>query len=230
MTELEQRLGYAFRDPALLARALTHRSHNADHNERLEFVGDAVLNCVVALALFRRFPQLPEGDLSRIRANLVNRDSLLARAQELGIEGTVRLGDGELRSGGVSRPSILSDATEAVFGAVFLDGGFDAARTVVTGLFGEVIATTDLTSWTKDAKTELQEWLQARRLPVPTYRISATRGQAHAQTFEVECEVPALSLLESGEGRSRRVAEQEAARRMLDALKVIDKPGGPLQS
>ena len=143
MTDLEQRLGYAFRDPALLSRALTHRSHGAEHNERLEFVGDAVLNCVVAAALFRRFPQLPEGDLSRIRANLVNRDCLLQRAQDLGMAGLVRLGEGELRSGGASRPSILSDATEAVFGAVFLDGGFESARVVIEQCYAEAIQAVD---------------------------------------------------------------------------------------
>ena len=143
MTTIEERLGYAFRDPALLARALTHRSHNADHNERLEFVGDAVLNCVVAVELFRRFPQLPEGDLSRIRANLVNRDSLLIRAQDLQLAGQVRLGDGEIRSGGASRPSILSDATEALFGAVFIDGGFESARLVIERCYGEAIAAVD---------------------------------------------------------------------------------------
>ena len=142
----------------------------------------------------------------------------------------VRLSEGEARGGGAQRASILADALEALIGAVFLDGGFDAARALVQRLFGEIIAGTEVGSWAKDAKTELQEWLQARRLPVPTYRISATRGQAHAQTFEVECVVPALGLTEAGEGRSRRQAEQEAARRMLDALNASDKPGGPLRS
>jgi len=151
-------------------------------------------------------------------------------AVQLGLPEVLNLGEGEARGGGAQRASILADALEAVLGATFLDGGFDAARELVKGLFGEVIQTTDVASWSKDAKTELQEWLQARRLPVPTYRISATRGQAHAQTFEVECVVPALNLTESGEGRSRRVAEQEAARRMLDALKASDRPGSPLQS
>lgn len=142
----------------------------------------------------------------------------------------MRLSEGEARGGGAQRPSILADALEAIIGAAFLDGGFDSARTLVQGLFGEVIVTTDIDGWTKDAKTELQEWLQARRLPVPSYRIVTTRGQAHAQTFEVECAVPALGLTETGEGRSRRVAEQEAARRMLLALKASDKPGSALRS
>jgi len=148
----------------------------------------------------------------------------------MGLREVLRLSEGEARGGGALRPSILADALEAVIGATFLDGGFDSARAVVQRLFGEVIANTDIDSWTKDAKTELQEWLQARRLPVPCYRIAGTRGQAHAQTFEVECAVPALSLTETGEGRSRRVAEQEAARRMLQALKASDKPGSALRS
>jgi len=227
---LQQRIGHPFADASLLARALTHRSFGADHNERLEFLGDAVLSLVISGLLFERFAGSDEGDLTRVRAHLVREESLHRVAVQLGLPEVLRLGDGEARGGGAQRASILADALEALIGATHLDGGFEAARTVVKGLFGEVINTTDLTSWAKDAKTELQEWLQARRLPVPTYRISATRGQAHAQTFEVECVVPALHLVESGEGRSRRVAEQEAARRMLDALKLSDKPGGPLQS
>jgi len=227
---LQRRIGHRFNDTGLLTRALTHRSFGADHNERLEFLGDAVLSLVISGLLFERFAGSDEGDLTRVRAHLVREESLHRVAVQLGLPQVVRLGEGEARGGGAQRASILADALEALIGATHLDGGFEAARTVVAGLFGEIINTTDLTSWAKDAKTELQEWLQARRLPVPTYRISATRGQAHAQTFEVECVVPALHLVESGEGRSRRVAEQEAARRMLDALKLSDKPGGPLQS
>ena len=227
---LQRRLGYRFSDPQLLSRALTHRSFGADHNERLEFLGDAVLSLAVSSLLFERFAGSDEGDLTRVRAHLVREDSLHRVAVLLGLPEVLNLGEGEARGGGAQRASILADALEAVLGATFLDGGFDAASELVKGLFGEVIQTTDVASWSKDAKTELQEWLQARRLPVPTYRISATRGQAHAQTFEVECVVPALSLTESGEGRSRRVAEQEAARRMLEALKASDRPGGPLRS
>ena len=227
---LQRRLGHRFSDAGLLARALTHRSFGADHNERLEFLGDAVLNLAISGLLFDRFAGSDEGDLTRVRAHLVREESLHRAALQLELPDALRLGEGEARGGGAQRTSILADALEAIIGATFLDGGFDAARKVVRGLFGEIIATTDVANWSKDAKTELQEWLQARRLPVPTYRISATRGQAHAQTFEVECLVPALNLLESGEGRSRRVAEQEAARRMLDSLRVIDRPGSPLQS
>ena len=227
---LQKRIGHRFADARLLSRALTHRSFGADHNERLEFLGDAVLSLAISSLLYERFKGSDEGDLTRVRAHLVREESLHRVALELGLPEVLHLGEGEARGGGAQRASILADALEALIGATYLDGGFDAASIVVKGLFGEIIATTDIASWSKDAKTELQEWLQARRLPVPTYRISATRGQAHAQTFEVECDVPALSLVEQGVGRSRRVAEQEAARRMLDALKNSDKPGGPLQS
>ena len=230
LAALQQRIGHRFADAALLTCALTHRSFGADHNERLEFLGDAVLSLAISGLLFERFAGSDEGDLTRVRAHLVREDSLHRVAVQIGLPEVLRLGEGEARGGGAQRASILADALEALIGATFRDGGFNAASAVVEGLFGEVIQTTDVASWSKDAKTELQEWLQARRLPVPTYRISATRGQAHAQTFEVECLVPALSLSESGEGRSRRVAEQEAARRMLDSLRASDQPGGPLQS
>jgi ribonuclease III len=218
VTDLEQRLGYVFRDPALLSRALTHRSHSAEHNERLEFVGDAVLDCAVAAALYRRFPQLPEGDLSRMRANLVNRDCLLLRAQELGMSGLVRLGEGELKSGGASRPSILADATEAVFGAIFLDGGFDAARMVIEHCYAEAVNAVDPAASGKDPKTRLQEWLQGRGMPLPEYAITDIGGEAHRQTFTVSCRVRALGRETIGHGASRRVAEQEAARTALEDL------------
>ena len=227
---LQQRLGHRFSDGSLLTRALTHRSFGADHNERLEFLGDAVLSLAVSSLLFERFAGSDEGDLTRVRAHLVREDTLHRVALALGLPEVLRLSEGEARGGGAQRPSILADALEALIGATFLDGGFDEALAVVRRLFGEVIATTEVGNWSKDAKTELQEWLQARRLPVPAYRIAATRGQAHAQTFEVECAVPVLGLTQNGVGRSRRVAEQEAARRMLDALKRSDRPGGPLGS
>ncbi len=228
--DLQARLGHRFRDAGLLARALTHRSFGADHNERLEFLGDAVLSLAISSLLFERFAGSDEGDLTRVRAHLVREDSLHRMALQLGLPDVVRLSEGEARGGGAQRASILADALEAVIGAVFLDAGFDAAQALVQRLFGDVIAGSDIGGWAKDAKTELQEWLQARRLPVPAYRILATRGQAHAQTFDVECAVPALGLVQSGEGRSRRQAEQEAARRMLDVLKASDRPGGPLRS
>jgi ribonuclease-3 len=165
-----------------------------------------------------------------VRAHLVREDSLHRAGLGLGLPALLRLSDGEARGGGAQRPSILADAVEALIGAVFLDGGYDKARGLVQSLFGEVIQATEAESWSKDAKTELQEWLQARRIAVPAYRIMATHGQAHAATFEVECAVPTLGLTERGQGRSRRAAEQEAARRMLAALKTDDQPGGPLRS
>ena len=227
---LQQRIGHRFAQPQLLQHALTHRSWGTEHNERLEFLGDAVLSLAISSLLYERFSGSDEGDLTRVRAHLVREDSLHRAALALGLPEVLRLSDGELRGGGAQRPSILADAVEAIIGAVFVDGGYTPAQAVVQRLFGDVIQATEADSWTKDAKTELQEWLQARRIAVPAYRIAATRGQAHAQTFEVECAVPALGLVEHGEGRSRRIAEQEAARRMLDVLKASDRPGGPLRS
>ena len=226
---LQRRLGYRFADESLVQRALTHRSFGADHNERLEVLGDAVLSLAVSSLLYERFSGSPEGDLTRVRAHLVREDTLHRLALALGLSDFVYLSDGEARGGGAQRRSILADATEALIGAVFIDGGFDAAMAMVRGLFGEIIDATEVDSWTKDAKTELQEWLQARRLPVPAYRIVATRGEKHAQTFDVECAVAALGLAETGEGRSRRAAEQEAAAGMLATLKNSDGPDGALQ-
>ena len=227
---LQTRLGHRFDSAGLLQRALTHRSWGVDHNERLEFLGDAVLSVAVSELLFERFSGSDEGDLTRVRAHLVREDSLHRAALSLGLPELLRLSDGEARGGGAQRPSILADALEALIGAVFLDGGYERALALVESLFGEVIQATEVEHWSKDPKTELQEWLQARRIAVPAYRISATHGQAHAQTFEVECAVAALRLTEQGEGRSRRAAEQEAARRMLEALKSSDEPGGPLRT
>jgi ribonuclease-3 len=227
---LQQRLGYRFSQARLLTRALTHRSFGADHNERLEFLGDAVLQAAISALLYERFAGSDEGDLTRVRAHLVREDSLHRTALALGLPDVLRLSEGEARGGGAARPSILADALEAVIAAVFLDGGFEPAQGLVRRLFGELIATTEADRWSKDAKTELQEWLQARKLPVPAYSIAAVRGQAHAQTFEVECAVAPLGLVERGEGRSRRAAEQEAARHMLATLRVSDQPGGPLRS
>ncbi|WP_425261527.1 ribonuclease III [Rubrivivax sp. RP6-9] len=227
---LQRRLGHRFTQSRLLTRALTHRSFGADHNERLEFLGDAVLNLTVSTLLFERFSGSDEGDLTRVRAHLVREDSLHRVALSLGLPEVLRMSEGEMRGGGALRPSILADAVEALIGAIFLDGGFEPAQAAVRRLFGEVIDATEADAWSKDAKTELQEWLQARKLPVPAYRIVATRGEKHAQTFDVECAVAALGLAERGEGRSRRTAEQEAARRLLEQLKASDQPGGPLRS
>lgn len=230
LEQLQQRLGHRWAQPALLQCALTHRSHGADHNERLEFLGDSVLSAAVSRLLYSRYQDSAEGDLTRVRAHLVREDHLHRLALELDLPGLVLLSEGEAKGGGAQRPSILADTLEALIGAVFIDAGYEAAAGVVQRLFGPLIDSADLARWTKDPKTELQEWLQGRRLPVPAYRIVATRGQAHAQTFEVECAVSALSLAESGQGRSRRAAEQEAARRLLDQLKSHDVPGGSVSA
>jgi len=206
------RVGYRFQDPELLRRALTHRSYSAAHNERLEFLGDSVVNCAIALELYHKFPRLTEGELSRLRANLVNQQSLAAIAQRFAFGEELRLGEGEVRSGGARRPSILADAVEAVVGAAFLDGGFGAARQVVGTLFGAALEGIDLTTSTKDPKTLLQEYLQARKIALPQYAVVATRGEAHEQQFEVECVIPELRIRSLGAGASRRAAEQEAAR------------------
>ena len=208
---LRDRLGYEFRDPALLREALTHRSFGVPHNERLEFVGDAVLNCAVALMLFEQFPATQEGELSRARANLVNRDTLVQLGRQIGLGAHIRLGEGEIKSGGADRASIIADALEAVLGAVFLDGGFVAARTVIDRVYADLLRCADPTTLGKDPKTRLQEWLQARRYPVPEYAVVATTGEAHAQQFEVDCRIPALAVTTRGSGTSRRAAEQNAA-------------------
>ncbi|MEP7181604.1 MAG: ribonuclease III [Betaproteobacteria bacterium] len=210
-TTLRDRLGHAFGRPELLAQALTHRSHGAIHNERLEFVGDAVLNCVVAAALYRRFPQMAEGDLSRLRAHLVNRDTLARLAAALELGAAIRLGEGEQKSGGAGRPSIQADALEAVFGAVFEDGGYDAAKTAIEAVYAAEFAALDPATLGKDPKTRLQEWLQARHIAVPEYAVTAIAGEAHLQTFAVECRIPALGIAAAGTGASRRAAEQAAA-------------------
>ncbi len=218
---LARRLGYLFRDRRLLRQALTHRSHGAPHNERLEFLGDGVLNLAVAILLFERLGEASEGALSRLRANLVNQETLAAVAGELGVGAHVRLGEGEQKSGGAARPSILADTVEAVLGAIYLDGGFGAALDVVRRLLGPRVDAADTRDVGKDPKTRLQELLQGQRLGLPKYQQLAARGQAHAQTFEVECLVEALGLRCAGEGSSRRRAEQEAARRMLA---LMDQP------
>ncbi|MFM0041587.1 ribonuclease III [Paraburkholderia sediminicola] len=229
LSPLESRLRYEFRNAELLRQALTHRSHSSTHNERLEFLGDSVLNCAVAALLFQRFGKLDEGDLSRVRANLVKQQSLYEIAQALNISEGLRLGEGELRSGGFRRPSILADTLEAVLGAVFLDGGFDAAQTVIKRLYVPILDHIDPRTLGKDAKTLLQEYLQGHKIALPTYTVVATHGAAHNQQFEVECTVPKLDVKVSGSGASRRAAEQAAAKKALDevvaaAPAVVAKP------
>jgi ribonuclease-3 len=220
LSTLEQRLGYEFANRELLAQALTHRSHGAVHNERLEFLGDAVLNCTIAQLLYQKFSRLNEGDLSRLRANLVKQQSLAEIAERLELSQYLRLGEGERKSGGFRRPSILADTLEAAMGAVFVDRGFEAAREVITRLFEPVLKSVDPKTLGKDSKTLLQEYLQGKRLPLPLYSVVETRGAAHNQEFEVECAVPKLDISVRGSGRSRRAAEQAAARMALEAAQA----------
>ncbi len=219
---LQERLDYRFKDPTRLRQALTHRSYGQPNNERLEFLGDSVVNHVVALALFSRFPDLREGDLSRLRAQLVCQDALHGIAASLELGSVLRLGEGEQKSGGAERPSILSDALEALFAAVYLDGGFDAAKTVIDHLFKSRLASLDPNTSLKDPKTRLQEWLQARRKQLPKYRLVETLGEAHAQQFDVECTIDG-GLQTRGIGSSRRAAEQQAA---LLAMETLEKHAG----
>ncbi|MEY3998236.1 MAG: hypothetical protein RLY60_1048 [Pseudomonadota bacterium] len=216
---LQARLQHRFADDKLLALALTHRSFGSPHNERLEFLGDSVLNLAVSRMLFMALQQLPEGDLSRVRANLVKQETLHKLASDLGLSGMVRLGEGEMRSGGQHRPSILADALEAIIGAVFVDAGYEAAQQLVLRLFEKVDLSPNMTVSAKDPKTELQEWLQARRWQLPVYRVVGTTGAAHQQTFDVECEVTELKQSQRGIGSSRRSGEQAAALAMLQWLK-----------
>jgi ribonuclease-3 len=215
---LQQRLGHRFAQPALLERALTHRSFSADHYERLEFLGDSVLSLAVSGLLYERLARQSEGDLSRIRANLVKQDTLHGLAEQLGLPALLRLGEGEVRSGGRQRPSILADALEAVIGAVYLDAGFDAANALVRRLFAPVDLSPGQRVQGKDAKTALQEWLQGRKMKLPVYQVVATTGEAHRQTFEVECEIAETGQRGRGNGPSRRAAEQAAAAALLQLL------------
>lgn len=215
---LQKALGYTFSRSDLLIQALTHRSYGSVNNERLEFLGDSVLNCTVARALFDAFPDLPEGSLSRLRANLVRQETLADIALSLRLGESLLLGEGELKSGGFRRPSILADALESLFGAVFLDAGFDEAQRVVRGLFDPLVAKIDPKASGKDPKTQLQEILQSRRLPLPEYRLIDTRGEAHDQSFIVDCVLAKPGLTTRGVGKSRRAAEQEAARQACATL------------
>lgn len=206
-----RQLGHVFTQPQLLQRALTHRSHSAAHNERLEFLGDSVVNCVVAKYLHDTYPDLHEGDLSRLRSNLVNQQTLYILAQQLHLGELLLLGEGERKSAGSSRPSMLADALEALVGALFLDGGFAVAEKAVLGLYIPFIRQADVLTLGKDAKTLLQEYLQSRKLALPKYSVIATLGEAHAQVFQVECAIAQLKMATRGEGSSRRIAEQMAA-------------------
>lgn len=217
---LQNRLGHVFKDASLLQQALTHRSHSSLHNERLEFLGDSILNCVVASLLFDRYNKIDEGDLSRLRANLVKQQSLYEIAQRLDLSQFLRLGEGELKSGGFRRPSILADTLEALFGGIFLDAGFDVARDVIRALYIPILDTVDPKTLGKDAKTLLQEYLQGKKISLPQYNVVATHGAAHNQEFEIECLVPKLDIQVFGTGGSRRAGEQAAAKLALEAVQA----------
>ncbi len=218
---MQQRLQHNFSNPALLSRALTHRSASADHNERLEFLGDSVLGLAVSSLLYERLADQPEGDLSRVRANLVKQDTLHRLALGLDLPAVLRVGEGEARTGGKSRPSMLADALEAIIGAVYLDAGFQAATLLVRRLYDGVDITPDMQAAAKDAKTALQEWLQGRHMKLPSYRVVDTQGAAHRQLFEVECTVAERQLALRGTGASRRAAEQSAAAAVLAQLEAV---------
>ena len=220
LASLQSRLQHQFSDPSLLQRAVTHRSFSAEHNERLEFLGDSVLNLAVSTLLYRRLQAQSEGDLSRVRANLVKEGTLHQLAKDLRLEQVLHLGEGEARSGGHQRPSILADALEAVIGAVYLDAGYAVAEALVLRLYEAVEINPQMQAAAKDAKTALQEWLQGRKMQLPQYRVVGTAGVAHRQTFEVECAIAELALAQRGSGTSRRAAEQSAAAAMLATLKA----------
>jgi len=219
---LQQQINYRFQKPALVERALTHRSANSKHNERLEFLGDAVLGMVIAADLVERFPKATEGQLSRLRASLVKGQTLAAVAKTLELGDMLALGSGELKSGGFRRDSILAGALEAVFGAVYLDGGLDAVRDVILRLLQDKIEGVSPDALEKDPKTQLQEYLQALKRPLPIYTLLETTGAAHKQTFKVACEVDGMAESTVGTGNSRRAAEQEAAAQALDALHEVN--------
>ena len=217
---IADRLGYSFNNLALLAQALTHRSFSANNNERLEFLGDGALNFIIANQLYHRFNKLPEGDLSRLRAQLVKESTLCEIAQQLHIGESLKLGEGELKSAGWRRPSILADTLEAIVGAVYVDGGHEAAETLVLKLFQDKLMEIDPKTINKDAKSQLQEFLQSKKMDLPDYNVVVIEGEAHAQTFRVACEIKGLSIATLGEGTSRRIAEQCAAQLALEQIRL----------
>jgi ribonuclease III len=218
LASLHALIGYTFNSPTLLQLAVTHRSFSGNNNERLEFLGDGVLNFIVAHQLYQRFAKLPEGDLSRLRAQLVKESSLCEIALTLNLGDYLKLGEGELKSAGWRRPSILADGLEAIVGAVYLDGGFTAAETVVLKLFAEKLNTIDPKAIDKDAKSQLQEYLQSKKIELPDYAVVSIEGEAHAQSFKVECVINKLNIKTLGEGTSRRNAEQQAAQLAMEKI------------
>ena len=219
LDSLVKHIDYPFNNPALLTQALTHRSFSGNNNERLEFLGDGALNFIVANQLYLRFTKLPEGDLSRLRAQLVKEATLAEIAFSLNIGESLKLGEGELKSAGWRRPSILADALEAIVGAVYIDGGYSAAEALVLKLFEDKLNHIDPKIIDKDAKSQLQEYLQGKKIELPDYKVVSIEGEAHAQTFKMECVIEKLNITTVGEGTSRRVAEQQAAQLALEAIK-----------
>ncbi len=219
LDSLVKHIDYPFINAALLMQALTHRSFSGNNNERLEFLGDGALNFIIANQLYQRFPKLPEGDLSRLRAQLVKEATLADIAFSLNIGDALKLGEGELKSAGWRRPSILADALEAIIGAVYVDGGYHAAEALVLKLFAEKLAIIDPKMIDKDAKSQLQEYLQGKKIELPDYKVVSVEGEAHAQTFKMECVIEKLHITTVGEGTSRRIAEQQAAQLALEAIK-----------
>lgn len=218
IAKLAERLGYEFKIPALLEQALTHRSFAANNNERLEFLGDSALNFVIAHQLYQRFSKLPEGDLSRLRAQLVKESALSEIALQLALGDALKLGEGELKSAGWRRPSILADALEAIIGAVYIDGGFSSAEALVLNLYQEKLKNIDPKVIDKDPKSQLQEYLQGKKKDLPDYNVVSIEGEAHAQTFKIECVIAKLNITTLGEGTSRRIAEQQAAQFALKKI------------
>ncbi|MDH5179931.1 MAG: ribonuclease III [Gammaproteobacteria bacterium] len=217
---LSRRIDYQFVDPTLLSTALTHRSASNHNNERMEFLGDSILSYIISIELYERFPTAQEGELSRVRASLVKGETLAKIARELSLGDFLALGSGEMKSGGFRRSSILADAYEALIGAIFLDGGLEAARNFVLKFFTDRLAKCDPDSINKDPKTRLQEYLQARSLELPDYKVVSITGEAHKQFFKVECHLPLMEKPFLGEGTSRRKAEQMAAENALEKLEV----------
>jgi len=212
-------LDYQFKQPDLLEQALTHRSYSADkNNERLEFLGDSVLSLVITQHIYQRQPEADEGELSRIRSSLVKQEALARVARDIGLGGYIYLGGGELKSGGFRRSSILSDTLEAIIGAIYLDGGFGSAKNTILFLYRDYLLTLPDTDTLKDAKTRLQEYLQSRQLGLPEYKVIKTVGKSHDQVFTVTCSIVSMLLENSGQGSSRKKAEQDAARRTLDQI------------
>lgn len=218
MEKLCRKIGYSFKDDSLLAEAITHRSKHSINNERLEFLGDSVLGYVISSELFRCFPEATEGELTRGRALLVKGETLAELALAMDLGEFLQLGPGELKSGGYRRKSILSDAMEAIIGAIYIDGGLDPARTHILSIYGDKLKNISLKKVSKDPKTQLQEYMQAQKSPLPQYEVISTSGSDHDQVFEVSCKISGIPKLVLGTGTSRRKAEQDAAKKVLMIL------------